>query len=149
MNKRGFTLIEMAIVVLILGILANIAIPFTQQVKHKADAARVIGDYKAIQAAVLGNFAETQQLPNSSGWGQVPRELASLLPTGFDFTHGDVQYRWRLWRLVHGPSRLSSQQVLMGLQVTTSDRDLMKAIKGLYPGQLAFGTATRVMFIMD
>lgn len=151
MNKRGFTLIEMTIVLLIVGILANIAIPFTHKVRQKADAARVIGDYKAVQAAVLGHFAETQEIPRSRGWGRVPPELVSLLPNGFDFRHGEVRYRWRRWGRPNGTARRRgrSQQVIMGLQITTRDRDLMKAIKGLYAGPLAFGTATRVTFTMD
>jgi type IV pilus assembly protein PilA len=56
-NKKGFTLIELIVVIAILGILAGIAVPkfggFTDKAKAQADATAC----KTIQTAVLAGLA--------------------------------------------------------------------------------------------
>lgn len=149
MNRRGFSLVELSMVFLIVTILLNIAYPFAIDARRKASAARVIGDFKAIQTAVLGHFVETRHIPPSEEWGEIPPDLVSYLPAGFEFASGDVQYRWRRWSRADGTPRFKSQQVLMGLQVTASDLRLLKAIRGLYPGSIAFGSDERITLAFD
>lgn len=47
-NKKGFTLLELLVVVLVIGILAGIALPQYQKAKIKADFAEVFINLKAI-----------------------------------------------------------------------------------------------------
>ena len=51
MNKTGFTLMEMLVVVLIMGILAAIAIPQYQQVVYKARFVKLMPIVKALKNA--------------------------------------------------------------------------------------------------
>src|SRR5262245_63991409 len=51
-NERGFTLIELMIVVAIIGILAAIAIPLYSNVTQKSRIARVQADLRALASAV-------------------------------------------------------------------------------------------------
>ncbi len=49
----GFTLLELTIVTVIIGVLASIAAPNVQRVREKALVARAIGDMKAIEIELL------------------------------------------------------------------------------------------------
>ncbi len=57
-NQKGFTLIELMIVIAIIGILAAIAIPNFISYRNKAYCSRAESDATAIQAAIASYFSE-------------------------------------------------------------------------------------------
>ncbi len=149
MKRNGFTLIELLIVLAIIGILAGIAIPMFQNAVTRADAAKVISDFEAIRFAAYDQYAESGTFPRSSGWTRVPPAFVSSLPDGFTFRYKDVRYRWRRWSLPNGMPRRPSQTLLLGVQVTTTSRDLMRMIKNTYRGEQAQGNNTRVTLVIQ
>jgi prepilin-type N-terminal cleavage/methylation domain-containing protein len=97
-DDDGFTLLELLIVVAILGIVVNIAVPVMMNARAKGDAAKILADVDLIHDALLNYRLENGSYPRTAGWGRVPPGLAPYLPDGFEFTHGDVRYRYQLQR---------------------------------------------------
>jgi prepilin-type N-terminal cleavage/methylation domain-containing protein len=90
----GFTLIEVLIVVVLLGILATIALPQYRSVVTKAHAANILGDVRAVQLAYSHFIADDGGRTRNSGWGRVPLDLEEYLPDGFNFRTDIADYRW-------------------------------------------------------
>ena len=64
-GKKGFTLIELVIVIAILGILAGLAIPRFLDATATARGARVVADMRTVDSAIVIYNAKTGSMPAS------------------------------------------------------------------------------------
>src|SRR5207249_10798340 len=89
-NQRGFTLIELMIVVAIIGILAAIAIPLYANVQARARVAKAQADLRTLASAVSMYQAHTGTFPNviteltvtvSNNLGQTAGPFIGSVPT--------------------------------------------------------------------
>lgn len=68
--SKGFTLVELVVVIAIIGILAGIAIPMYTDATATARGARIIADMRTLQSAYTMYVAkEGQQIVASGGQG--------------------------------------------------------------------------------
>lgn len=63
-NQKGFTLIELMIVIAIIGILAAIAIPQFSNYRAKSFNSAAISDLRNARTDLEGYYAEWQSYPN-------------------------------------------------------------------------------------
>ena len=127
-RRRGFSLIEMLIVVVIVGLLAQIAYPRYHEMKLQAIAAKAAGDFNAIKLATYAYHTENQQWPSEAGVGAVPPELVPDLPDGFSFVRDEYTIDFENWQLPSGLPSNPGSRMLIALSITTSDSALANII---------------------
>lgn len=62
-NKKGFTLVELLVVIAIIGILAVVAVPALFSNINKAKVASVESDYSSVKSAALSYYSDTNKIP--------------------------------------------------------------------------------------
>jgi prepilin-type N-terminal cleavage/methylation domain-containing protein len=148
-DRRGFTLIELMTVVVVIGILANIALPVYANVAVKADAAKVVSDYNAVKVGAFSYFSENNTFPATGTSGVVPDELVDFLPVGFRFTYKDATYRWRRWSLPSGAPGGSTQQWILGFTVASPNAHLLQAIEKQYQGKITQSVNGQLTIVLE
>ncbi len=68
-NERGFTLLEMMVVVAIIAILAGVLIPNFSRARSQAQTSACVGNEKIIATALELYFTDNQKYPASSAVG--------------------------------------------------------------------------------
>ena len=63
LNQKGFTLIELMIVIAIIGILAAIAIPQFASYRRKAYNSAALSDLKTVKTTLEAYYADNQYYP--------------------------------------------------------------------------------------
>ena len=85
MNKKGFTLLELLVVVLIIGILASLALPQYQMAVEKSRSAEVLMNLATIKREI-GLYITANGLPSS---GFVPyKDFATVELSGGEWSGG-------------------------------------------------------------
>ncbi len=129
-NQRGFTFIELLVVLTLLSLLLGLAMPQYQQVRKRARAAQAVGAISVIRHAAFAYNEATGQWAPGEITGQVPPELASYLPNGFSFRQPDFDLAWRHTTWLSAGLEVSAQMV----QVYTHDPYVCDALEHLMGG---------------
>jgi hypothetical protein len=153
-REHGFILVEIAAILLIVGILVNVWLPNYYAIKKKAQAARIIGDFLVIRDAVTMYHSDYGNWPVSSQWGRSPAGLGMFMPAGFSWDlrpEIDVQYSWEHLPVAvpEGPT----VEGITGVSVFSEDGALLRALAGIYSGHMVlakgFQDSRRVILLVS
>lgn len=101
-KAKGFTLVELLIVIIIIGILSGMMMLSTGAATDKAEATKILSNMRNIKAATIMYYSDNNQWPTSvtvGGYSSFDKYLDSV-PTGasYDVTAGgaDAGYKARI-----------------------------------------------------
>ncbi len=148
-HHSGFTLIELMIVLVIIGILANLAIPNYVRTKKNAEAAAIVADYHVVRMAAFDYYAKYGDFPRSFGGWRIPPTVQASLPEGFKMMRDDVFYYWLCLNLGNWGARRMGRNAFMGRYVYSTDRRLMQAVAGVFQGRTAFESSRGTLLLVE
>ena len=82
---RGFTFIEVLIVIFIIGIMSSMAIPHLLHAHYKGRATKIVEDLRVIRDCMTSYHLDTGTWPNSRTWGRIPKGAQAHFPAGISF----------------------------------------------------------------
>ncbi len=92
-KSKGFTLVELLIVIIIIGILAGMMMLSTGGATAKAEATKILADMRNIKAAAIMYYADNGEWPNDTTADSLDKYLdTDMASTSYDLTaSGDVR----------------------------------------------------------
>ncbi len=129
-GRRGFSLIELLIVLTVMSLLLGLALPQYRMLRSRAVAAQAIGATQVVRNAAYAHMEATGRWPDDAATGDVPAALVRFLPEGFQFTHSGFSIAWRhsSW------STPTGEQSAQMTQVRTDDASVCDAMNRLLGG---------------
>jgi prepilin-type N-terminal cleavage/methylation domain-containing protein len=124
-DRRGFTFVELMVVIIVIGVLATMAVMRYIELKHRALSAQATSDMENIRLSAYTKFYDTGQWPSAPGPGVMPPELAPYLGQGFRFQR--PEYTLEFQNLVP-PGGGTTPTYQVGLRLTTTDQNLMNTL---------------------
>jgi prepilin-type N-terminal cleavage/methylation domain-containing protein len=144
-GQRGFTLIEMFTVLVILGILSAVGLFKYIDFRQQAYSALVAADLTATKVAAITAWTDSEQWPPDAGPGIEPIEIRRHLPGNVTFMNSDYTLDWD--NLSGGGG--GGGAFLVGISVTTTNPTLMthlqRTLGTTYPFILVGGRLTYII----
>ncbi len=132
--RNGFTIIELLVVMVVLGILSSIAILKYIDLRMSAHAARVAADFNAIKIATYAYYTDDYKWPAEVSAGVVPPELVPVMNAGTTFIKDVYTLDYDYFPIAgSGPG-----SYIVGVTVTTSDPKLMTKLEQLLGNTMPF-----------
>lgn len=137
--SKGLTVLELAVAMTVMGILAAVSIPSYMSFMRNVRAAQAVADVQAIRAAVYMYFGDRQSWPAEEQAGVVPPSLTPYLPRDVVFYKSSYRLDWDNWITTvdngDGTSKIQSKfpktGVLAGVSVVSNDKEFLEAVRGL------------------
>ena len=151
--SRGFTLVELLIVIAILGILANIVIPVVMGQIRRAQAASIIEDFLIFRTALFEYYRDYSEFPRDYYPGREPKDLRDYLDGRIRWSQPqwqlNIKYDWDNWKRKDGRPKHKRTGVLYGFSVTTENEELIEAIKKTYSGPFWYTLGNNYTFVIE
>lgn len=145
-DRGGFSLAELAVTVMIVGILAGVALPNLRSALLDAQASRIVSDQRTVSLAAYEYLAENGTFPGSSGYGIVPPQMAPYLPDNFSFAHDGVTYAWFSFNFPNANNVWQTRTMALFVINYANRRDLAPSMQG-HAGPDRYWSSTLFYFL--
>lgn len=135
---RGFTLVELLVVVVIIGILVGLARVRLQEAVIQARAAEVVSILDAVRTAAYEYQSRTGDWPEDVNRGVMPEGLANVLGEDFSFSREGYVLDYDRWE---GPFQV-------GVSIIPDDPRLGEALLSRL-GDNGWGNAERFTWVIE
>jgi prepilin-type N-terminal cleavage/methylation domain-containing protein len=133
-RQRGFSLVELLVVVAVIGILAAIAVPALRYAAAYARATRIVTDFNFFRTALMEYHNDSGQVPPETGPGIEPPELQEYLEGKLAWTEVGFAWDWENWRAADGSATQPETGVVHGLTLRTQDTGLVSLVRSAWGG---------------
>jgi prepilin-type N-terminal cleavage/methylation domain-containing protein len=136
-RRHGFTIIELIITMTIVAMLSSIAVPKFRDVRRRAMATQILGDFDVLRHAALSFYVDSGYFPEPVGPGVAPPGLVRYLPNQFNLTKPQWTMNYESWSA--GEAEVfEATGTIVGITVTTEDENLGRTAMVLIGNAPAF-----------
>ena len=148
-RRRGFTIVELMVVVLIVGLLSTIAVPKFKDVRRRATATQIMGDFDVIRHAALSFYVDSSYFPTEGGGpGAVPPGLVRYLPTNFSFKKPLWTIGFENWSTADS-KEFQETGIVIGVSFITADTVLGRTAMALMGHTPAITIGNKSVFLIS
>lgn len=137
-RRRGFTLVELLVVLVIISLLVGLARPRLQRALIEARAAEVIATLDAVREAAYEYQSRTGEWPGDESRGVMPDGLRNMLGDDFSFSRDGYVLDYDRW---DGPFQV-------GVSIIPDDPRLGEALLNRLGGS-GWGDSDRFTWVIE
>jgi prepilin-type N-terminal cleavage/methylation domain-containing protein len=157
LKRRGFTLVEVMVVVVIIGLIAAIGLPAFRRVNLRSKATAVANDLRQFSGVFSTYSLQNGRWPADNDPQVIPPEVAGSLPENFArVTPAGGVYEWNHDVAAHGVyARASIAMVTANGFTLTDDAELAELIDtmiddgNLETGNFQLGAGNNFVYIIE
>lgn len=148
-HSAGFTLVEVLLVVAIIGILANIAVPAVQKALWRARAISVIRDFHIFEKAFYEYERDHQKLPPNGTAKIRPHELDPYLGPNYNWLNPHPWIRYYVWENWTDKAHGQRLNIQYGFSLKQPDERIVRAIREVYDGRFEATVFSKYTFVIS
>ncbi|HET8632706.1 MAG TPA: type II secretion system protein [Gemmatimonadales bacterium] len=147
MTRRGYTIIELLMVMIVIGILAALGILRYIDLRQHAEVASIVSDLNNVRLGAYNYWADKNAFPPDAAPGLMPAGMEPYMRAGFRFDDSNYTLDWENFQGPGGSSGGGGMQV--GVVVTAPSSHLLDLLARRTGGSLPFFiSGSSVTFIL-